>query len=124
MHIGQYSDWFVPNIYITQRQLSPLWCVDIKKVDYENIEDTLSRFAIRANPTEDSIRNLIIKAAKMELISKASPPFRLFKDFKNFFKNSTGNHISSIYRLSKSTNTKVLQYLNIPVPSNQHEEKA
>ena len=60
----------------------------------------------------------------MELISKPSPAFRSFKDFKNFFKNFTGNHISSIYELSKPTNTKVLQYLNIPVPSDQHEEKA
>ena len=60
----------------------------------------------------------------MELILKPSPAFRSFKDFKNFFKNFTGNHISSIYELSKPTNTKVLQYLNIPVPSNQHEEKA
>ena len=94
------------------------------KFDYERIVDTLSRFVIRANPTKDNIRNLIIKAAKMELISKPSPAFRSFKDLRNFFKNFTGNHISSIYELSKPTNTKVLQYLNIPVPSDQPEENA
>ena len=94
------------------------------KFDYERIVNILSRFPIRANPTKDNIRNLIIKAAKMELISKPSPAFRSFKDLRNFFKNFTGNHISSIYELSKPTNTKVLQYLNIPVPSDQPEEKA
>lgn len=93
------------------------------KFDYERIVDTLSRFAIRANPTKDNIRYLIIKAAKTELISKPSPAFRSLKDFRNFFKNFTGKHINSIYELSKPTNTKVLHYLNVFVPSNKLEEK-
>ena len=102
-----------------------LVCSDVlmqNKFDYERIIDTLCRFVIRANPTINHIRNLIIKAAKMELISKPSPAFRSFKDFRIFFKNFTGNHISSIYELSKPTHTKVLQYWNIPVPSHQHGE--
>ena len=98
-----------------------LVCSDVlmqNKFDYERIIGALSRFVIRANPNKDHIRNLIIKAAEMELISKPSPAFRSFKDFRNFFKNFTGNHISSIYKLSKPTDTKVLQYWNIPVPNN------
>ena len=30
--IGQYPDWFVPKIYITQRQFSLFWCVDAKQI--------------------------------------------------------------------------------------------
>ena len=105
-----------------------LVCSDVlmqNKFVYERIIDTLSRFVIRANPTKEHIRSLIIKAAKMELISKPSPAFRSFKDFRNFFKSFTGNHISSISKLSKPTDTKVLQYKSIgnsPVPSDKHEE--
>ena len=58
----------------------------------------------------------------MGLISKPSPAFRSFKDFRIFLKNFTGNQISSIYELSKPTDTKILQYWNIPVPSDQHGE--
>ena len=112
--IGQYPDWFVPKIYITQWQLSLFWCVDAKQIWLWTY--------YRANPTKDHIRNLIIKAAKIGLISKPSPAFRSFKDFRIFFKNFTGNHISSIYELSKPTDTKILQYWYIPVPSDQHGE--
>ena len=93
------------------------------KFDYERIVDNLSRCAIKANPTKENIRNLIIKAAKIELISKPRATFRSFKYFRNFFKNFTGNDISSIYELLKPTNTKVLQYLITLVPSDEHEEK-
>ena len=92
------------------------------KCDYECIVDTLARFAFRANATKENIKKLIMKAAKMELISKPSPTFRSFKDFRNFFKIFNGNHISSIYELSKPTNAKVLQCLNVE-NSDQHEEK-
>ena len=93
------------------------------KVDYECIVDTLTAFVFWKNPTKASIRNLVVKATKIELISKASPALRSFKDFRNLLKNFTGNHIGSIYELSKSTNAKVLQYLNVAY-SDQHEEKA
>ena len=112
--IGQYPDWFVPKIYITQWQLSLFWCVDAKQIWLWTY--------YTANPTKEHIRNLIIKAAKIGLISKPSPAFRSFKDFRIFFKNFTGNHISSIYELSKPTDTKILQYWYIPVPSDQHGE--
>ena len=104
--IGQYPDWFV--------HLSLFWCVDAKQIWLWTYYS--------ANPTKEHIRNLIIEAVKMGLISKPSPAFRSFKDFRIFLKNFTGNQISSIYELSKPTDTKILQYWNIPVPSDQHGE--
>ena len=69
------------------------------KFDYERIVDNLSRCAIKANPTKENIRNLIIKAAKIELISKPRATFRSFKYFRNFFKNFWSPQIQKCYSI-------------------------
>ena len=56
--------------------------------------------------------------------TKPFAAFNTSKELQNFFKNFTGNHLKSIYDLSKPMTSKVLSYIKFPVAIDSYEEKA
>ena len=126
--IGQYSEQILIESFlrfISRKDSSILTDALMKnKFDHGLVIEALSKFAIRANPTKNNIRNLVVRAAKSELITKPCAAFNTFKELRNFFKIFTGNHLKSIYDLPKPTSSKVLNYINFPVAIDSYEEKA
>ena len=126
--IGEYSEQILIKSFlrfISRKDSSILTDALMKnKFDHGLVIEALSKFAIRANPTKNNIRNLVVRAAKSELITKPCAAFNTFKELRNFFKVFTGNHLKSIYDLSKPTTLKVLNYINFPVAIDSYEEKA
>ena len=126
--IGEYSEQILIESFlrfISRKDSSILTDALMKnKFDHGLVIEALSKFAIRANPTKNNIRNLVVRAAKSELITKPCAAFNTFKELRNFFKVFTGNHLKSIYDLSKPTTLKVLNYINFPVAIDSYEEKA
>ena len=110
--IGQYSEQILIESFlrfISRKDSSVLTDALMKnKFDHGLVVEALSKFAFRANPTKNNIRNLVVRAAKSELITKPCAAFNTFKELRNFFKVFTGNHLKSIYDLPKPTTSKVL----------------
>ena len=110
--IGEYSEQILIESFlrfISRKESAVLTDALMKnKFDYCLVIEVLSKFAIRANPTKNNIRNLVVRAAKSELITKPCAAFNTFKELRNFFKVFTGNHLKSIYDLPKPTTSKVL----------------
>ena len=126
--IGQYSEQILIESFlrfISRKESSGLTDALMKnKFDYGLVIEVLSKFAIRANLTKNNIRNLVVRAAKSELITKSCAAFNTFKELRNCFKIFTGNHLKSSYDLAKPTSSKVLNYINFPVAIDSYEEKA
>ena len=126
--IGQYSEQiFIESFFrfISRKESSAVTDALMKnKFDYGLVIEALSNFFIRVNPTKNNIRNLVVRATKSEMITKPCAAFNTFNELQNFFKDFTGNHLKSIYDLSKPTTSKVLSYIKFPVAIDSYEEKA
>lgn len=88
--VGQYSKQILIETFLkftSCKESSVLTDALIKnKVDYGLVIDALLKFAIKANPTKNNIRNLVARAPKSELITKPCAAFNTFKDLQNFSK--------------------------------------
>ena len=85
--------------------------------------DILSSFGIRSNPSKDNIRDLIIKAAKSELITKPLTAWTSIKEaFNGFFEDLPKSCITALYEKAMPSNSKVLSYMHISEANDKLEE--
>ena len=95
-----------------------------KKFAHMDIVRVMSNHVSRINPTQSNLKDLVVKVAKSELITKPFVAFMAFKEsFSGFFDHFGEMGITSLYKVATPTAANVMDYLLFDEPVNQQEDK-